>query len=88
MLHIPFNEAIISMRSLGLVAAELDTGCPLYPGQMDDDEIHQTQCLDDLEQMMETNCEHQRDQLFGDLVEKMLQLDADLRLKPKELLFW
>ncbi|GLD57606.1 homeodomain-interacting protein kinase 2-like isoform X1 [Lates japonicus] len=37
MLHIPFNEAIISMRSLGLVAAELDTGCPLYPGQMDDD---------------------------------------------------
>lgn len=34
MLHIPFNEAI-DMWSLGLVAVELATGHPLYPGKTD-----------------------------------------------------
>uniref|UniRef100_A0A8D2ZWS9 Protein kinase domain-containing protein n=1 Tax=Scophthalmus maximus TaxID=52904 RepID=A0A8D2ZWS9_SCOMX len=33
MLHIPYNEAI-DMWSLGLIAAELATGYPLYPGNM------------------------------------------------------
>ncbi len=36
MLHMPFNEAI-DMWSLGLVAAELATGYPLYPGNTDYD---------------------------------------------------
>uniref|UniRef100_A0A3B4GXI7 Protein kinase domain-containing protein n=1 Tax=Pundamilia nyererei TaxID=303518 RepID=A0A3B4GXI7_9CICH len=34
MLHIPYNEAI-EMWSLGLVAVELATGVPLYPGNED-----------------------------------------------------
>lgn len=36
MLPIPFNEAI-NMWSLGIVAAELASGGPLYPGEMDYD---------------------------------------------------
>uniref|UniRef100_A0A8C4E2L1 Protein kinase domain-containing protein n=1 Tax=Dicentrarchus labrax TaxID=13489 RepID=A0A8C4E2L1_DICLA len=36
MLHLPFDEAI-DMWSLGLVAAELATGSPLYPGDTDYD---------------------------------------------------
>ena len=39
MLHIPFNEAI-DMWSLGLVAVELATGCPLYPGETDYDMLN------------------------------------------------
>ncbi|XP_034556038.1 homeodomain-interacting protein kinase 2-like [Notolabrus celidotus] len=35
-LHGPFNEAI-DIWSLGLTAAEMITGCPLYPGEMDYD---------------------------------------------------
>ncbi|KAE8287160.1 Homeodomain-interacting protein kinase 2 [Larimichthys crocea] len=36
MLNIPFNEAV-DMWSLGITAAELATGYPLYPGNMDYD---------------------------------------------------
>lgn len=38
-LHIPFNEAI-DMWSLGLIAAELATGYPLYPAESDYDVLN------------------------------------------------
>eukprot|EP00064_Thunnus_orientalis_P007357 superscaffoldBa00000811_g7377 len=141
-LQTPFNEAI-DMWSLGLVAAELATGYPLYPGDTDYEmlsfimqaqgqpEDHvldrgrgtdyyfykkpnsqrmwtfktpeefsyetgmytgeprylELSSLDDLEQIMVMNRGPQRDQrLLLDLVKKMLQLDADMRIKPLEVL--
>ncbi|XP_037610617.1 homeodomain-interacting protein kinase 1-like [Sebastes umbrosus] len=138
MMHIPFNDAI-DMWSLGLVAAELATGYPLYPGEMNYDVLSfiiETQgqpadyvldrgvcteyyfqyesnseqhwrfktpeeydpglysedtrytkltCLDDLEQLMSGG--QQSDQrLLVDLIKRMLQLDADQRIKPPEVL--
>ncbi|XP_070708383.1 homeodomain-interacting protein kinase 3-like [Pempheris klunzingeri] len=121
MLHIPFNEAI-DMWSLGLVAAELATGYPLYPGEMNYDVLSfiietqgqpadyvldrgkeefkyetgfqatetryiQLKSLDDLEQLMVRSGGQQRDQrLLVHLIKMMLQLDADQRIKPLEVL--
>uniref|UniRef100_A0A3Q3H1Y8 Protein kinase domain-containing protein n=1 Tax=Labrus bergylta TaxID=56723 RepID=A0A3Q3H1Y8_9LABR len=75
-LYSEFNEAI-DMWSLGLTAAELAVGYPLYPGNMDYDVlsfiIYETGCrpedtrdfwlssLDDLEELMEVNRGHNSD---------------------------
>uniref|UniRef100_A0A8C4EQ99 Protein kinase domain-containing protein n=1 Tax=Dicentrarchus labrax TaxID=13489 RepID=A0A8C4EQ99_DICLA len=83
MLHLPFDEAI-DMWSLGLVAAELATGSPLYPGDTDYDVLRfiletQGQPADDVD--------HQTEQrLLVDLIKRMLELDPEQRIKPLEVL--
>uniref|UniRef100_A0A8C4FFX3 Protein kinase domain-containing protein n=1 Tax=Dicentrarchus labrax TaxID=13489 RepID=A0A8C4FFX3_DICLA len=99
MLHLPFDEAI-DVWSLGLVAAELATGSPLYPGDTEYDVLRfilETQgqpfayetgvyCLDDLEHLM-MDSDHQTEQrLLVDLIKRMLELDPDQRIKPLEVL--
>uniref|UniRef100_A0A8C4EGN9 Protein kinase domain-containing protein n=1 Tax=Dicentrarchus labrax TaxID=13489 RepID=A0A8C4EGN9_DICLA len=97
MLHLPFDEAI-DVWSLGLVAAELATGSPLYPGDTDYDVLRfilETQgqpaddvlkCLDDLEHLM-MDSDHQTEQrLLVDLIKRMLELDPEQRIKPLEVL--
>uniref|UniRef100_A0A8C4ID93 Protein kinase domain-containing protein n=1 Tax=Dicentrarchus labrax TaxID=13489 RepID=A0A8C4ID93_DICLA len=83
MLHLPFDEAI-DVWSLGLVAAELATGSPLYPGDTDYDV--ELKCLDDLEHLM-MDSDHQTEQrLLVDLIKRMLELDPEQRIKPLEVL--
>uniref|UniRef100_A0A8C4GI58 Protein kinase domain-containing protein n=1 Tax=Dicentrarchus labrax TaxID=13489 RepID=A0A8C4GI58_DICLA len=95
MLHLPFDEAI-DMWSLGLVAAELATGSPLYPGDTDYDVLRfiletQGQPADDvLDRGMEhlmMDSDHQTEQrLLVDLIKRMLELDPEQRIKPLEVL--
>uniref|UniRef100_A0A669CXS4 Protein kinase domain-containing protein n=1 Tax=Oreochromis niloticus TaxID=8128 RepID=A0A669CXS4_ORENI len=82
MLGIPYDEAI-DMWALGLVAVELATGVPLYPGQDD---------YDVLKFIIETqdNYYEQRPEngqpLFVRLIKQMLALDANQRITPLEVL--
>uniref|UniRef100_A0AAZ1XQ87 Protein kinase domain-containing protein n=1 Tax=Oreochromis aureus TaxID=47969 RepID=A0AAZ1XQ87_OREAU len=73
MLGIPYNEAI-DMWSLGLVAVELATGVPLYPGEDDYDDNYN-------EQRPENG-----QPLFVRLIKQMLALDANQRITPSEVL--
>uniref|UniRef100_A0AAZ1Y2N1 Protein kinase domain-containing protein n=1 Tax=Oreochromis aureus TaxID=47969 RepID=A0AAZ1Y2N1_OREAU len=70
MLGLPFNEAS-DMWSLGLVAVELGTGVPLYPGNEDYDQQRGPE-------------DGQR--LFVSLIKQMLALDANQRITPSEVL--
>uniref|UniRef100_A0AAZ1XA09 Protein kinase domain-containing protein n=1 Tax=Oreochromis aureus TaxID=47969 RepID=A0AAZ1XA09_OREAU len=79
MLGTPYNEAI-DMWSLGLVAVELATGVPLYPGEDDYDVLKfiietQGQLPDHLLESDET-----------ELIKQMLALDANQRITPSEVL--
>uniref|UniRef100_A0A8C4NUQ4 Protein kinase domain-containing protein n=1 Tax=Dicentrarchus labrax TaxID=13489 RepID=A0A8C4NUQ4_DICLA len=86
MLHLPFDEAI-DVWSLGLVAAELATGSPLYPGDTEYDVLRfiletQGQPADDvLDRGMGTEYYFRKCQRL-----KMLELDPDQRIKPLEVL--
>uniref|UniRef100_A0A3Q3W1L7 Protein kinase domain-containing protein n=1 Tax=Mola mola TaxID=94237 RepID=A0A3Q3W1L7_MOLML len=85
MLDIPFNEAI-DVWSLGITAAELGTGCPLYMGNNEYDVLRaiiqtQGQPADDVLDR------HQRGQhILVDLIKRMLHLNPDERIKPLEVL--
>uniref|UniRef100_A0AAZ1XZ01 Protein kinase domain-containing protein n=1 Tax=Oreochromis aureus TaxID=47969 RepID=A0AAZ1XZ01_OREAU len=100
MLGLPFNEAS-DMWSLGLVAVELGTGVPLYPGNEDydvlkfiietqgqpPDHVLDSGVLDDLEQvMMFTQGPENGQRLFVSLIKQMLALDANQRITPSEVL--
>uniref|UniRef100_A0AAZ1XLR8 Protein kinase domain-containing protein n=1 Tax=Oreochromis aureus TaxID=47969 RepID=A0AAZ1XLR8_OREAU len=75
MLGTPYDEAI-DMWSLGLVAVELATGVPLYPGEDDYD-------LPD--HLLESGPENGQP-LFVRLIKQMLALDANQRITPLEVL--
>uniref|UniRef100_A0A669DBL2 Protein kinase domain-containing protein n=1 Tax=Oreochromis niloticus TaxID=8128 RepID=A0A669DBL2_ORENI len=90
MLGIPYDEAI-DMWALGLVAVELATGVPLYPGEDDYDTKEQFQ--------YETNYQSKETRyiklkrgpengqpLFVRLIKQMLALDANQRITPSEVL--
>uniref|UniRef100_A0A3Q3NQT2 Protein kinase domain-containing protein n=1 Tax=Labrus bergylta TaxID=56723 RepID=A0A3Q3NQT2_9LABR len=86
-LYSEFNEAI-DMWSLGLTAAELAVGYPLYPGNMDYDVLSfiiatQGQLPDHVDFWLRHNSDHG---LLVDLIKKMMHLDQDQRIKPQELL--
>uniref|UniRef100_A0A669EWU8 Protein kinase domain-containing protein n=1 Tax=Oreochromis niloticus TaxID=8128 RepID=A0A669EWU8_ORENI len=86
MLGIPYHEAI-DMWALGLVAVELATGVPLYPGEDDYDVLKfiietQGQLPDHL---LERGPENGQP-LFVRLIKQMLALDANQRITPSELL--
>uniref|UniRef100_A0AAZ1XB31 Protein kinase domain-containing protein n=1 Tax=Oreochromis aureus TaxID=47969 RepID=A0AAZ1XB31_OREAU len=94
MLGIPYHEAI-DMWSLGLVAVELATGVPLYPGEDDYDDNYNDQQtryiklkrLDDLEQLLKVRRGPENGQpLFVRLIKQMLALDANQRITPSEVL--
>uniref|UniRef100_A0A3Q2W9T9 Protein kinase domain-containing protein n=1 Tax=Haplochromis burtoni TaxID=8153 RepID=A0A3Q2W9T9_HAPBU len=75
-------SAVIDMWSLGLVAVELVTGVPLYPGK---------KYYDVLKFIIETQGQppdHVLDSgvLFVTLIKDMLALDANQRIKPSEVL--
>uniref|UniRef100_A0A3B4GUE9 Protein kinase domain-containing protein n=1 Tax=Pundamilia nyererei TaxID=303518 RepID=A0A3B4GUE9_9CICH len=100
MLGLPYNEAC-DMWSLGLVAVELVTGVPLYPGKKYYDVLKfiiETQgyesletryikltCLDDIEQMFRRGPEDGQ-RLFVSLIKEMLALDAHQRITPSQVL--
>uniref|UniRef100_A0A3P8NMY9 Protein kinase domain-containing protein n=1 Tax=Astatotilapia calliptera TaxID=8154 RepID=A0A3P8NMY9_ASTCA len=75
MLGIPYDEAI-DMWSLGLVAVELATGVPLYPGEDD---------YDVLKFIIETQDYRSKETRYIKL-KQMLALDANLRITPSEVL--
>uniref|UniRef100_A0AAZ1WVF4 Protein kinase domain-containing protein n=1 Tax=Oreochromis aureus TaxID=47969 RepID=A0AAZ1WVF4_OREAU len=86
MLGLPFNEAS-DMWSLGLVAVELGTGVPLYPGNEDYDVLKfiiETQgqppdhVLDSV--MMFTQGPENGQRLFVSLIKQMLALDANQQI--------
>uniref|UniRef100_A0AAZ1XT92 Protein kinase domain-containing protein n=1 Tax=Oreochromis aureus TaxID=47969 RepID=A0AAZ1XT92_OREAU len=88
MLGLPFNEAS-DMWSLGLVAVELGTGVPLYPGNEDYDVLKfiiETQgqppdhVLDSGYESLETRY------IKLALIKQMLALDANQRITPSEVL--
>uniref|UniRef100_A0A669CJN3 Protein kinase domain-containing protein n=1 Tax=Oreochromis niloticus TaxID=8128 RepID=A0A669CJN3_ORENI len=86
MLGIPYDEAI-DMWALGLVAVELATGVPLYPGEDDYDVLKfiietQGQLPDHL---LERGPENGQP-LFVRLIKQMLALDANQRITPSEVL--
>uniref|UniRef100_A0A669DZE4 Protein kinase domain-containing protein n=1 Tax=Oreochromis niloticus TaxID=8128 RepID=A0A669DZE4_ORENI len=92
MLGLPFNEAS-DMWSLGLVAVELGTGVPLYPGNEDYDVLKfiiETQgqppdhVLDSVMKVRRGPENGQR--LFVSLIKQMLALDANQRITPSEVL--
>uniref|UniRef100_A0A3P8NMF5 Protein kinase domain-containing protein n=1 Tax=Astatotilapia calliptera TaxID=8154 RepID=A0A3P8NMF5_ASTCA len=89
MLGIPYDEAI-DMWSLGLVAVELATGVPLYPGEDDYDVLKfiietQGQLPDHLLESVRRGPENGQT-LFVRLIKEMLALDANLRITPSEVL--
>uniref|UniRef100_A0AAZ1XB15 Protein kinase domain-containing protein n=1 Tax=Oreochromis aureus TaxID=47969 RepID=A0AAZ1XB15_OREAU len=92
MLGLPFNEAS-DMWSLGLVAVELATGVPLYPGNEDYDVLKfiiETQgqppdhVLDSV--MIFGRGPENGQRLFVSLIKQMLALDANQRITPSEVL--
>uniref|UniRef100_A0AAX7TYZ5 Protein kinase domain-containing protein n=1 Tax=Astatotilapia calliptera TaxID=8154 RepID=A0AAX7TYZ5_ASTCA len=92
MLGLPYNEAS-DMWSLGLVAVELGTGVPLYPGNEDYDVLKfiiETQgqppdhVLDSV--MMFRRGPENGQRLFVSLIKQMLALDANQRITPSEVL--
>uniref|UniRef100_A0AAZ1X7N0 Protein kinase domain-containing protein n=1 Tax=Oreochromis aureus TaxID=47969 RepID=A0AAZ1X7N0_OREAU len=91
MLGLPFNEAS-DMWSLGLVAVELGTGVPLYPGNEDYDVLKfiietQGQPPDHvLDSVMFTQGPENGQRLFVSLIKQMLALDANQRITPSEVL--
>uniref|UniRef100_A0A669CB50 Protein kinase domain-containing protein n=1 Tax=Oreochromis niloticus TaxID=8128 RepID=A0A669CB50_ORENI len=97
MLGIPYDEAI-DMWALGLVAVELATGVPLYPGKTImilactliaiSSKITTTNSrLDDLEQLLKVRRGPENGQpLFVRLIKQMLALDANQRITPSEVL--
>uniref|UniRef100_A0A669EYG2 Protein kinase domain-containing protein n=1 Tax=Oreochromis niloticus TaxID=8128 RepID=A0A669EYG2_ORENI len=83
MLGLPYHEAI-DMWSLGLVAVELATGLPLYPGE---------DYYDVLKFIIETQEQFQYETgpengqpLFVRLIKEMLALRANQRITPSEVL--
>uniref|UniRef100_A0A669DTX0 Protein kinase domain-containing protein n=1 Tax=Oreochromis niloticus TaxID=8128 RepID=A0A669DTX0_ORENI len=79
----------IDMWALGLVAVELATGVPLYPGEDDYDETRYIKLkrLDDLEQLLKVRRGPENGQpLFVRLIKQMLALDANQRITPSEVL--
>uniref|UniRef100_A0A3P8NM49 Protein kinase domain-containing protein n=1 Tax=Astatotilapia calliptera TaxID=8154 RepID=A0A3P8NM49_ASTCA len=94
MLGTPYDEAI-DMWSLGLVAVELATGVPLYPGEDDYDVLKfiietQGQLPDHLlESGLYTDIRRGPENgqtLFVRLIKEMLALDANQRITPSEVL--
>uniref|UniRef100_A0A3P9BXV0 Protein kinase domain-containing protein n=1 Tax=Maylandia zebra TaxID=106582 RepID=A0A3P9BXV0_9CICH len=91
MLGTPYDEAI-DMWSLGLVAVELATGVPLYPGEDDYDVLKfiietQGQLPDHLlESGLYTDRPENGQTLFVRLIKEMLALDANQRITPSEVL--
>uniref|UniRef100_A0A669BTE2 Protein kinase domain-containing protein n=1 Tax=Oreochromis niloticus TaxID=8128 RepID=A0A669BTE2_ORENI len=98
MLGIPYDEAI-DMWALGLVAVELATGVPLYPGEDDYDVLKFIIETQDhlLESGLYTDCYFIEDNyyeqrpengqpLFVRLIKQMLALDANQRITPSEVL--
>uniref|UniRef100_A0A669F6X1 Protein kinase domain-containing protein n=1 Tax=Oreochromis niloticus TaxID=8128 RepID=A0A669F6X1_ORENI len=92
MLGLPYNEAI-DMWSLGLVAVELATGVPLYPGNEYYDVLKfiiETQgqppdhVLDSVMKVRQRPEDGQH--LFVSLIKGMLALDAHQRITPSEVL--
>ncbi|KAE8280298.1 Homeodomain-interacting protein kinase 3 [Larimichthys crocea] len=85
-LHLPFNDAI-DMWSLGITAAELSTGCPLYPGfYAEETRAFRLDNLDALVHVMAEERERTHQGLLVDLIKRMLHLDPDARIKPLEVL--
>uniref|UniRef100_A0A3P9DI59 Protein kinase domain-containing protein n=1 Tax=Maylandia zebra TaxID=106582 RepID=A0A3P9DI59_9CICH len=89
MLGTPYDEAI-DMWSLGLVAVELATGVPLYPGEDDYDVLKfiietQGQLPDHLLESGLRGPENGQT-LFVRLIKEMLALDANQRITPSEAL--
>uniref|UniRef100_A0A3P9DJ10 Protein kinase domain-containing protein n=1 Tax=Maylandia zebra TaxID=106582 RepID=A0A3P9DJ10_9CICH len=89
MLGTPYDEAI-DMWSLGLVAVELATGVPLYPGEDDYDVLKfiietQGQLPDHLLESGLRGPENGQT-LFVRLIKEMLALDANQRITPSEVL--
>uniref|UniRef100_A0A3P9DV47 Protein kinase domain-containing protein n=1 Tax=Maylandia zebra TaxID=106582 RepID=A0A3P9DV47_9CICH len=89
MLGTPYDEAI-DMWSLGLVAVELATGVPLYPGEDDYDVLKfiietQGQLPDHLLESGLRGPENGQS-LFVRLIKEMLALDANQRITPSEVL--
>uniref|UniRef100_A0A8C4NY66 Protein kinase domain-containing protein n=1 Tax=Dicentrarchus labrax TaxID=13489 RepID=A0A8C4NY66_DICLA len=83
MLHLPFDEAI-DVWSLGLVAAELATGSPLYPGDTDYDVLRfilETQGQPTGVHANETRC--QRLKCLDDL--EHLMMDSDHQTEQRLL---
>uniref|UniRef100_A0A3P9DV64 Protein kinase domain-containing protein n=1 Tax=Maylandia zebra TaxID=106582 RepID=A0A3P9DV64_9CICH len=96
MLGIPYDKAI-DMWSLGLVAVELATGVPLYPGEDDYDVLKfiietQGQLPDHLlESGLYTDFRRGPENgqsLFVRLIKEMLALDANQRITPSEKFLW
>uniref|UniRef100_A0A3P9BTX4 Protein kinase domain-containing protein n=1 Tax=Maylandia zebra TaxID=106582 RepID=A0A3P9BTX4_9CICH len=91
MLGTPYDEAI-DMWSLGLVAVELATGVPLYPGEDDYDVLKfiietQGQLPDHLlESGLYTDSYFIEDNHNEQLIKEMLALDANQRITPSEVL--
>uniref|UniRef100_A0A3P9DTT3 Protein kinase domain-containing protein n=1 Tax=Maylandia zebra TaxID=106582 RepID=A0A3P9DTT3_9CICH len=91
MLGIPYDKAI-DMWSLGLVAVELATGVPLYPGEDDYDVLKfiietQGQLPDHLlESGLYTDSYFIEDNHNEQLIKEMLALDANQRITPSEVL--
>uniref|UniRef100_A0A3P9BPX4 Protein kinase domain-containing protein n=1 Tax=Maylandia zebra TaxID=106582 RepID=A0A3P9BPX4_9CICH len=98
MLGLPYNEAS-DMWSLGLVAVELGTGVPLYPGNEDCDVLKfiietQGQPPDHVldsgvyteDYFIKDNGPENGQRLFVSLIKQMLALDANQRITPSEVL--
>uniref|UniRef100_A0A3Q2WMS3 Homeodomain-interacting protein kinase 2-like n=1 Tax=Haplochromis burtoni TaxID=8153 RepID=A0A3Q2WMS3_HAPBU len=93
MLGLPYNKAS-DMWSLGLVAVELGTGVPLYPGNEDYDVLKfnsgvyiKLTRLDDLEQVMMFRRGPENGQrLFVSLIKQILTLDANQHITLSEVL--
>uniref|UniRef100_A0AAZ1X7E7 Protein kinase domain-containing protein n=1 Tax=Oreochromis aureus TaxID=47969 RepID=A0AAZ1X7E7_OREAU len=91
MLGLPYHEAI-DMWSLGLVAVELATGLPLYPGEDYYDVLKfiietQGQPPDHLlESGLYTDWYFIEDNFNEQLIKEMLALDANQRITPSEVL--
>uniref|UniRef100_A0A8D3C1J4 Protein kinase domain-containing protein n=1 Tax=Scophthalmus maximus TaxID=52904 RepID=A0A8D3C1J4_SCOMX len=80
MLHIPYNEAI-DMWSLGLIAAELATGYPLYPGNIGMNHRWRLKSPGEFRYMGH----HHHHHLLVSLIKGLLNLDADQRLTPMDV---
>uniref|UniRef100_A0A3Q3W9X7 Protein kinase domain-containing protein n=1 Tax=Mola mola TaxID=94237 RepID=A0A3Q3W9X7_MOLML len=98
MLDIPFNEAI-DVWSLGITAAELGTGCPLYMGNNEYDVLREINNPQHWKFKTPQEFElhtgyHPVDDLDAlpcqhilvDLIKRMLHLNPDERIKPLEVL--
>uniref|UniRef100_A0A3P9CQF6 Protein kinase domain-containing protein n=1 Tax=Maylandia zebra TaxID=106582 RepID=A0A3P9CQF6_9CICH len=93
MLGIPCDEAI-DMWALGLVAVELATGVPLYPGEDNYDVLRfitetQGQLPDhllDSEQFQYETDYQSKETRYIKLIKQMLALDANQRITPSEVL--